>query len=475
MKRPVSPTLLSLVLLGFILVAMPLLAALVLSIAQVKQLAGDSAADMLVLQQHTAASRDLVDRATSMERSARQYLVLKDPALLEVFAGHRQAMLELMGQLSADPASAERAAALEVLRTSQSTVSTLLVDHNGSAGETEFEDALTALRADAQEVLRTQDALARDMASAFPQRAEDLQRTLGWVAVLVVPLSAALAGVFLWIIGPPLRRIRGSIRALGQGALGVPVIVKGPRDLEELGQRLEWLRLRLVELEEQKARFLRNVSHELKTPLASIREGAELLAGDGVGASAQETAQIAGIVRDNSLRLQKMIEALLRYGSENDLVVAQPFKPVVLDQLVREVIERETANAAARSVTIESELAPTRVLGSARRLQVIVENLLSNALRYSPPGGKIRVQLQSTPARITLEVRDEGPGIPEQDRERVFEWFYTGPRPAASIVAGTGLGLAISREYAEQHDGTLTLVPSDRGAHFRLAIRNNIA
>ena len=102
---------------------------------------------------------------------------------------------------------------------------------------------------------------------------------------------------------------------------------------------------------------------------------------------------------------------------------------------------------------------------------VIVENLLSNALKYTPPGGVIDLSLSTGGSSVWLDVRDTGPGVDAGDRDRIFDWFYSGPRPPDSIVAGSGLGLAIAQEYAEQHDGRIELLPGSGGAHFRLTLQ----
>ena len=106
---------------------------------------------------------------------------------------------------------------------------------------------------------------------------------------------------------------------------------------------------------------------------------------------------------------------------------------------------------------------------------MIIDNLLSNAIKYTPHGGRVHVRLRaSASGGGTLEVEDTGPGVPPADRERLFEWFYTGAKPKDALVAGTGMGLAISAEYAAQHGGVLELVNGTdevgQGARFRLTM-----
>lgn len=250
-----------------------------------------------------------------------------------------------------------------------------------------------------------------------------------------------------------------------------PIRVKGTKDLEELGQRLEWLRVRLLELESQKAEFLRNVSHELKTPLTNIREATELLL-DEAGSSPDraESQTIAAILKSNSQRLQQMIEELLRYGASNAFTPDQMRETVHLDELVAEAIDKLGIVRAARTINVKSSIAPVVVEGNATHLRVVVDNLLSNAVKFSPCGEEIDVALHTDDGAALLDVRDHGPGVREQDAPHVFDWFFTGEQPANSLVAGTGIGLAIAQEYAQQHGGRILLLPSSTGAHFRLTL-----
>jgi two-component system sensor histidine kinase GlrK len=470
-----SPKLLSLMLLGFVLVSLPLVAALVTAIAKVDRLARETRNDMMAVQQNAVASRGFLERATAMERSARQFYALRDPSFLELYEEHRQAALELLIQLGRDAYSPELVAVVNHAREAELKVELLLLEAiDGVPEKATLEAALDAFRQQSLAVSREQNTISRQMASVLPDKASSLQRSLIVQAALAIPISMAVAAIFFIVVAPSLRQIGQGIRALGRGALGEPIHVKGAHDLAELGQRLEWLRHRLIELESQKAQFLRNVSHELKTPLTNIREGAELLLEDSAGGNVGELATVAQIVQANSIRLQKMIEALLRYGAEGDLTAGEPDQTVELHNLAAEVVERHAQAAATRNVALRQDLRPAVITGSPKRLQVIVDNLLSNALKYTPPGGHVEVSVTAGVGSVQLDVHDSGPGVAEQDRARIFDWFYSGPKPQDSIVAGSGMGLAIAQEYAEQHDGRIELVPDSGGAHFRLTLRKRV-
>jgi two-component system sensor histidine kinase GlrK len=471
MKKFQSPTLLGFVLIGFILVALPLVASIITSISQVDRLARESELTILTVQQNAVVSKGLVERITSMERSARQYQALGDATFKDLYDQHREGATTQLTLLSNQVRNQQLMAAVERVIQAENQLTRLLDSPPGAIDAGQLEVQLNMLQADTAAVVREQNLVSQSMAGVLSDKVKELKKALAVQAGLVISASAGLMAILFIVIAHPLRQIGHSIRALGRGALGEPIRVEGARDLEELGQRLEWLRNRLVELESQKSQFLRNVSHELKTPLTSIREGAELLLEDINRGRTDDLQLVAQIIQSNSIRLQRMIEALLRHGAEGDLTAGQPDVPLRLDNLVLEIIERHSPDAAARNIRLEHHLTAAVVIGNVKRLQIIFENLLSNALKYTPRDGVIGVRLREREDGFELEVRDSGSGIAEEDRDQVFEWFFAGPRPPESIVAGSGMGLAIAREYAEKQQGRLELVPTTKGAQFRLTLK----
>lgn len=470
MKRMRSPTLPGLILIGFALVALPLVASLLLTIRQVDQLARTGRLSMLAIQLDTSHSRALSDSAFSIERSVRQYLVLQDDSFKAIFDEHHARAADLLARLERPRQEPVLVAKLTSARLALNQLGALL--DAGDAGDSvaDVTPALDRLHNAVAAVITEQGANSRKAAGDLLEATERLQRALLWQAALVLLISTGLAALSFNFITAPLRQIGHAIRALGRGDLGERVDLHGTRDLRLLGQRLEWLRTRLIELEAQKSQFLRNVSHELKTPLTNIREGADLLAGNGSFDDPVEQAQVATIVRDNSIRLQIMIESMLRYGAESDQSAGEINQEVDLDQLVLGVIEKQLPAAQAREVAIDHALDPAKWTGNLKRMQVIFDNLLSNALKHAPRGGRVEVQLRSSPQATTLDVRDNGPGVPAAAREKIFDWFYTGPRSPDIPVSGSGIGLAIAREFAEQHAGRIELLPCTEGAHFRWVI-----
>jgi two-component system, NtrC family, sensor histidine kinase GlrK len=240
--------------------------------------------------------------------------------------------------------------------------------------------------------------------------------------------------------------------------------------VRRIAQQLEWLRLRLTELDADKARFLRHVSHELKTPLAALREGVSLLEDGVTGALNPAQREVAQILQQNTVALQGQIEALLRFNAAAFEARELRRQRTPLLPLIKEQIEAQRLQWQANGLTVRAEGEPIAVVVDPVKLGTAVANLLSNAIRYSSRGGTIAITVSSTPDTVCIDIQDAGPGIAEGDRDRIFEPFYRGERQPQHAVKGTGIGLSIVQEYIAAHGGRITLLPEGPGARFRIEL-----
>jgi two-component system sensor histidine kinase GlrK len=243
--------------------------------------------------------------------------------------------------------------------------------------------------------------------------------------------------------------------------------------LRYLGRRLDWLRRRLEEFETQKNRFLRHVSHELKTPLTALREGAELLKDEIGGPLAPPQRQVVGIMRDNSVKLQRLIEELLDYQSALHAAASLEVKAVSLSSLVHDAAHPHELAAQAKGLRLAIDAANATVEADPEKLRSIVDNLISNAVKFTPAGGTISVSAREVAGEAIIEVLDTGPGVPVEERESVFNLFFRGQTKADGStvrVKGSGLGLAIARELVEAHGGHIAVVGGGAGGHFRVTL-----
>ncbi len=461
---------LKLLLLGFALVSLPLILALLNATAYVDRLTTRSQAAVDQAAEAARGSRVLMEQVTAMERLARQYLILGDAALLTDYATVRSGFKRTTSDMSLLPLDEfqlhelnrtidQEQALFEQLGRKQDADRKRLI-----AGYVELSEL-------ANNVLDQSNRLIDREIDNMRAAARRTQRSMLWQLAGSIPLGVLIAALFAFLIAKPIRQLDRAIRQLGGAEFATGIRVHGPADLEYLGQRLEWLRQRLVDLEGQKTRFLRQVSHELKTPLTALREGSELLADGSSGALNRQQAEIAEILRHNSLQLQRLIEGLLGYQQALDSVNRIALRPVDLSEIARNVAAAHKLAISARNLKLQLRLEPALLTADADKLRVVLDNLVSNAVKYSPEGGIISVELRTEQDKIVVEVGDAGPGIAAEDRERVFDWFFQGELGHQGRVKGSGLGLAIAREFVLAHRGSIEVIAGRApGAHFRLSL-----
>jgi len=331
----------------------------------------------------------------------------------------------------------------------------------------------TALGRDAGQLSNLAGAQTDRELKQLQAETEKVRRRLFWQSLALIPITVGLIVMFALVLARPIRQIDAVISSIGHGQLSEPVKVQGPSDLQALGRQLEWLRVRLQDIGEERNRFLRHMSHELKTPLASIREGTELLMEGAVGSLNGEQREVASILRDNSLRLQRLIENLLSYSEwqakRSDLEVSE----IRLLPLVKSAIETCQLPLNAHSLRLDLQVPDLTLAADREKLQLILDNLISNAVKFTPDGGTITVRAayDGAGANLVLDVADTGPGIPLEERPRIFTAFYQGATPQGGLVRGTGIGLSVVQEFVLAHGGSVEVVDGEfPGAHFRVRL-----
>jgi two-component system sensor histidine kinase GlrK len=229
--------------------------------------------------------------------------------------------------------------------------------------------------------------------------------------------------------------------------------------------------VRLGEIAEERNRFLRHMSHELKTPLANLREGTELLLEGAVGSLNNEQREVGGILRENSLRLQRLIENLLSYSEWQAKRSGLDVAELNLPAMVRGAIETYQLPINAHRLTLVQQVDDVSVNADRAKLRLVLDNLVSNAVKFTPDGGTITVRGRRDGDDVLIEVADTGPGVPADERSRIFEAFYQGATPHGGLVRGTGIGLSVVQEFVQAHGGTIELVDGEfPGAHFRVRL-----
>lgn len=303
---------LKLVLIGFSFVALPLILGLINAAAHVSALSSQSRDVLHRAVQATRSSWLLFDETIDLERSAAQYAVLRDPQLRHNYEATRAQPVASERRLSQLSLSADQRARLEQLERQERRAFRLLFRSGAPRGQTATLAQFGTLTGVARKLVMDGNEVVDREAAAVRRSAQSTRRILLLQALALIPATLFFRGLFAV---RPIGQIDQSIRLLGNGRFQEPVRVQGTRDLEYLGQRLDWLRVRLGELDQEKRRFLHHISHELKTPLCAIREGSELLSEEIVGGLNANQHGIATILKNNCLRLQKLIEDLIAFGT----------------------------------------------------------------------------------------------------------------------------------------------------------------
>jgi two-component system, NtrC family, sensor histidine kinase GlrK len=460
-------------LVGLAFMAGPLLVAILSAVLQMRDLADTG--QKIVIQGVTGAraSQALFGQIASLERTARLYEVLNDPKLLDLYATQDEHLSATRAQLHSFTTGEERQTLEELGRLQQNIRASVMSTPagTGAARASDLSGRFTQLGSLVERVAEQSNAQVDAEVKALEARTLEARKRLLWEAALLLPV--AIVAVFLLTlgVGRPLRQLDRAISELGQGTFTNPIAVAGPHDLERLGRQLEWLRQRLLELAHERNRFLRHMSHELKTPLANIREGTELLMDGAVGELDSNQREVAAILRENGIKLQRMIENLLSFSAWQTSSVGLEATEFRLRPLVKQVLENQQLTLLSQRVRLDVRVEDLTLVADRGKIRLILENLVSNAVKYSPKGGTIHLQARAAGPQLVLDVADGGPGIPPEDRGHVFEAFYTGRAARSTAVKGTGIGLSVVLEFVAAHGGTVQIVDGQfPGAHFRITM-----
>lgn len=299
--------------------------------------------------------------------------------------------------------------------------------------------------------------VAQDLAVRRNMAGNMALRTLGPIAVMMPILML----VVWWVVSgslQPVARVRSQVASRQADDLS-PVSDTGlPDEVRPLVQELNLLFGRVKTAFEAQQHFVADAAHELRTPLAALRLQVQSLdRADSPDARRVAVGRLtAGI--DRATRLVEQLLVLAR--QEATAAEGAVSRPVDLADLARRTVADLAGVAAAKGVDLGVQQAdPATVDGQPDALQILLRNLVDNAVKYTPQGGTVDISVQHEGGKIVVQVEDSGPGIPPEERERVFDRFY---RVAGSEAAGSGLGLAIIKAIAERHGATLMLDASAR-------------
>jgi len=286
---------------------------------------------------------------------------------------------------------------------------------------------------------------------------EDILPALINAAIVALVLALVLAyGMAQWVAAP-LQHITSAARRVASGKYG-PIRPEGPREVQELASAFNDMSAQVEASEQSQRDFVANVSHELKTPLTSIQGFAQAIL-DGAASTPDELKQAASVIHGEAGRMHRLVLELLDLARFDAGTISLEEQPVELLELLGSVTRRFEPLAKDAQVSLESRIGEMPVvIGDGDRLAQVFDNLVENALKFTPPGGQVRLEAERNGEFAEIRVSDTGPGIAPEDFHRIFERFYqTDQSRQGGKDRGAGLGLAIARQIVSAHGGSLTV------------------
>jgi two-component system sensor histidine kinase GlrK len=440
-----------LILVGFGLVALPLLVAVIWALFNLDRLAEQS--EQIINMGVASAERNrlLAEDVVQLQRSTNQYYVLRNDESRTIMLQDLRRIeqrLSAMGMLTNQANVTDRAV---TIGNEARDIVAVVSNPEVSAADAEAAiERFVPLRTSVGELTSRLSTFVDLQLSDLQASTARAQQISAWQVAALVPGTLLLVLFFTLRIGRPIRQI-------------------------DHGRQLEWLRLRLLELAQEKNRFLRHMSHELKTPLANIREGTELLLDGAVGDLDRPQREVTDILRMNGLKLQQLIENLLSFSAWQAKSEVLNLSDFPLRGLVISVAKEQRLALKSAGIQLRLEIDDIIVNADRDKLRTVLDNLLSNAVKFTPRGGMVTIRAIREANSFVIDFADTGPGIPDEERSQIFEAFFQGQREQGGHVGGTGIGLSVVLECVQAHDGSVELVDTDEfpGAHFRIHIPQN--
>jgi len=470
----------SLIVLGFVIAVIPLFLAVMYAAFGMRETSALGRTINFQVFEQTKAIRLVLQKTGDIERKARLFVLLSDPALRQPYEQQsyestRASFKEALSVLLKLHVDNKIALLVNELSEKESLIYQQII---GAAGENNLklpvDDAFQGLRESSHSLSREFENHVDHQFNELRRQSESLEQGLLIKGAVLLAVSFIFIAILLAVLSRSMRQLDTSIRRLGSGELDEPIDVAGPSDLRYLGTRLEWLRTHLLDLEVSKQQFMHNVAREIDLPLERIRGVAELLVYEADEEPDSVRQDIARRLCNNIDKLKTVSEELLRYSQINSIPELNRKQTVNIEVLLESVIEDFQPRLQAKSISLKKLVRPVEISGIQEQLRSIIEQLLSNAVKYSPANGEIRIMLRDSGTQMELEVEDEGPGIDPNERQHVFEPFFRGKTAEGDDnVEGPGLGLAIVKEYVTNHQGKVDIIDSrqdQQGARIRVQI-----
>ncbi len=477
-------TLKSLIIFGFVIAVFPLLLGAMYAALVMRDTAALNRSINFQVFEQTKTVGLVLQKSSEIERKARLFVLLSDPSLREPYdlesyetarAGFKRALNELL-ILTIDnkiTLLADELAEKENLIYQQ-----IIGSANQKNPNWPVDEAFLALRESSNTLSKEFEKLVDHQFNDLNQKSESLEQALLLKGAILLLISLTSIVFLLRMISRSMGQLNLSICRLGSGDLSKAIRISGPADLRFLGNYLEWLRMHLLGLKISKQQYMQNVAREIEEPLEIVRQSAaqllNLLNDVKTNSSKEECALLLSA---NVKKLTSVSDELLRYAQIISAPEIQHKQIVNMADLIDSVIEEYQSDFKAKSLSLKKLVKPVEISGITSQLRCIMEQLLANAVKFSPMNGEIRIILRDSGIFMELEVEDESPGIAADERSYVFEPFFRGKaNQSGDMFEGSELGLSIVKEYVLNHQGNIAIIETKDDQHgTRIRVRIPIA
>ena len=301
-----------------------------------------------------------------------------------------------------------------------------------------------------------------------------VRNQLNGIFLMIALAAFVLALILSRVLTKPIVNLSRTMRKMGKGDLSVRVPERGSGELRQLAENYNTMAAQLENLDQSRNQFVSNASHELKTPLATMKIMLETMIyqPDMPGDVRQEFMEDMNHEIDRLTGIITDLLTLTKMDHEHDLLKKEE---IDLSELTEGTIRLLTPAAEKRNQRLESQVAPgLKMLGDRTKLNQVLYNLIDNGMKYTQDGGRIRVSLEENGDRLIWQVADNGIGIPAEDQEHIFDRFYRVDKARSRETGGTGLGLSIVRQLVAMHGGTITVESKPgEGSRFIVTLPKN--
>ncbi|MFS8638948.1 MAG: ATP-binding protein [Gemmatimonadota bacterium] len=434
-----------------------------------------------------------------IEETAVKYRITRDSAYLRQFRDAVGGFDAGLRTLAAEPLTAEERAEVdrlvalwgEFVALAEEYGAALRPDRDLDARLLQIQTSIDGLREQTQRVAAASREVMERRLAESASAARKAERVTWGAAAVALTVSILVSGLIIRSVADALARLQEGTRQVAEGNFDYRLDLGRKDEFAQLAHDFNVMNHRLGELDRMKRDFLSKVSHDLKTPLASMQETIQLLL-DGVpGPLTESQRRLLELNQESARRLSAMIGKILQLSAMEAGTVGLEIGTYDLAALVREAIDHTTMAGADRGVRITADLPEATLFVDCDRDQIlqVLLNLLENATKFTPAGGEVRVSVRyakDRPADVPeerwlavrrgagraagvacIEVTDDGPGVPDDDKEMIFERFYQTQAGRKVAGRGVGLGLTICREIVDAHGGEIWVQDApDGGATF---------